>query len=462
MAYVFYDVETSGLDPRFDQILQFAAIHTDEFLVERERINVRCRLRPQNIPSVEALAINGVLVANCFDRSLRSHYEMIADVHAQLTAWSPSLFIGWNSIRFDEEFLRHAFYSCLHNAYLTNWHGNARLDLMYLTGAAFVYEPKCVSKAFREDGIETLALEALAAANGFKGARAHDAMTDVEATLHLAKLLKAGAPQVWSQGVRFAQKKAALDFLNSNEPVVVTEIFKGRRDQYAVAKIGADPEIDSYVYAADLERDYSEFLALPTEERIGWISSTPMPIRKIRSNASPMLMPLEELDEFNGRAANDYYEKADALQQDGALCRALCKSFMEATAREYSNEYVEQQLYENLTSKETLAAFERFHQKPWRERKAVIASLSDKRYQRLGLRLIYEHAPETLTEKETASAQKWLQSVVHGKVNKDVPWRTIETAHSEIENLREDPRFAANVALFEEYEAYLQRLEPIR
>ena len=369
------------------------------------------------------------------------------------------MFIGWNSIRFDEEFLRHAFYSCLYNSYLTNWHGNARLDLLYLAGAALVYEPKCISRAFRDDGVETLSLEALALANGFKGDRAHDAMSDVEPTLHIAKLLKASAPQVWSQGVRFAQKKAAIDFLNSNELAVVTEIFKGRRDQYVVVKIGAEPEINSYIFAADLERDYSEFLALDPEERAKWISSSPMPIRKIRANASPMLMPLEELDEFNGRAASDYYEKADALLQDGALCRALCKSFMEATAREYSNEYVEQQLYESPASKETLVAFERFHQKPWRERKAVLASLPDKRYQRLGLRLIYEHAPEALTEKEAESARKWLKKCAHGDGEREVPWRTVAAARAEMEALAVDLRFSAKTALFEEYEALLCQLD---
>lgn len=458
MAYVFYDVETSGLDSRFDQILQFAAIHTDEFLVERERIDLRCRLRPQNIPSVEALAINGVSVAKCFDCSLPSHYEMIADVYARLTAWSPSMFIGWNSIGFDEEFLRHAFYNCLHNSYLTSWHGNARLDLMYLAGAALVYEPDCISRAYHADGVETLSLEALALANGFKGDRAHDAITDVEATLHLARLLKTGAPQVWSHGVRFGQKKAALDFLNSNEPAVVTEIFKGRRDQYVVARIGADPEVDSYVYAADLERDYSEFLALDPEKRAEWIASSPRPIRRIRANASPMLMPLEELDEFNGRSANEFYDKADALQQDKSLCRALSNSFLVATAREYSNNYVEEQLYAGPASRETLAALEHFHQKPWHDRKSVLASLSDNRYQRLGLRLIYEHAPEALTEKESALAQKWLQTVMLGKVDKDVPWRTIAVAQSELEACRSDPRFATNKKLFVDYEAYLQRL----
>ena len=110
MPYVFYDTETTGIETPFDQILQFAAIRTDDALNELERFNIRCRLLPHIIPSPKALLITQVTPAILTDPELPSHYTMIRQIRDTLLAWSPATFIGFNSMSFDEDLLRQALF----------------------------------------------------------------------------------------------------------------------------------------------------------------------------------------------------------------------------------------------------------------------------------------------------------------------------------------------------------------
>ena len=90
MPYVFYDTETTGTEKAFDQILQFAAIKTDDDLNELERFNIRCRLLPHTIPSPGALRVNRVTPAMLTDPALPSHYEAIVQIRSKLLEWLPA------------------------------------------------------------------------------------------------------------------------------------------------------------------------------------------------------------------------------------------------------------------------------------------------------------------------------------------------------------------------------------
>ena len=106
MNFVFYDTETTGTDTTFDQILQFAAIRTDDDLNELDRFETRCRLLPHVIPAPGALFATRVTPTMLTDPSLPSHYEMILQIAEKLRAWSPALFAGYNTLSFDEPLLR--------------------------------------------------------------------------------------------------------------------------------------------------------------------------------------------------------------------------------------------------------------------------------------------------------------------------------------------------------------------
>ena len=113
MDFVFYDLETTGLSPEFDQPLQFAAIWTDENFVEKDRVNIRCRLAPHILPSPQALVVTRISPDQLTDPSLPSLFEFSQQVAELTERWAPAIWVGYNTIKFDEEVLRQTFYQNL-------------------------------------------------------------------------------------------------------------------------------------------------------------------------------------------------------------------------------------------------------------------------------------------------------------------------------------------------------------
>ena len=106
MQFIFYDTETTGTDTTFDQILQFAAILTDADLTELDRFETRCRLLPHVIPAPGALLATRVTPAMLTNPNLPSHYQAMRQIADKLNEWSPAIFIGYNTLAFDEPLLR--------------------------------------------------------------------------------------------------------------------------------------------------------------------------------------------------------------------------------------------------------------------------------------------------------------------------------------------------------------------
>ena len=167
MGFVFYDPETTGTDTSFDQILQFAAVRTDHELNEIERFDIRCRLLPHVVPTPEALRITALPLARLVDPALPSHYAMMRAIQAKLASWSPSLFVGFNSVQYDEHLLRQALFKTLHPPFLTNTNGNSRTDAMRIAQAAALLAPGTLIVPVDPLGRTTFALARLAAVNGY-------------------------------------------------------------------------------------------------------------------------------------------------------------------------------------------------------------------------------------------------------------------------------------------------------
>lgn len=232
MSFVFYDTETTGTHTSFDQILQFAAIRTDVDLNEIDRFEIRCRLMPHIVPSPGALCVTRISIDQIVDQALPSHYEMICEIHAKLTAWSPSIFTGWNTISFDEHLLRQALYQSLHSPYLTNTAGNCRMDILKIAQAASILAPDAIVIPMGDKGKPTFKLDRLAPANGFNHANAHDALADVEATIHVCRIIRDKAPALWEDALRLSNKSTTAAFLDTEPCFVLTECFYNRPYQF--------------------------------------------------------------------------------------------------------------------------------------------------------------------------------------------------------------------------------------
>ena len=187
-TYLFYDIETTGLNKAFDQILTFAGVRTDEDLNVINRHTVAVRLRPDVIPSPSAVITNRIGREKWIEGICE--LEAVSRIHGWLNE-PGTISVGYNSLGFDDEFLRFSFYRNLLPPYTHQFrNGCRRLDILPITIMYWLYQPEGLIWP-QLDGKPTLKLEHLAAANHLIDGPSHDAAGDAEATLRLARTLKA-------------------------------------------------------------------------------------------------------------------------------------------------------------------------------------------------------------------------------------------------------------------------------
>ena len=185
-TYLFYDIETTGLSHAFDQVLQFAAIRTDETFHEIERHEVIVKLRPDVIPSPTAMIAHGIPLS----RSMTGicEFEAIEKIHELLNTPNTTS-LGYNTLGFDDEFLRFCFYRNLLPPYTHQYANNCgRMDLLPMVTMYWLYKNDILEWPEQEGKI-SLKLEDLSNANQLMEGTAHDALADVEACVALARRL---------------------------------------------------------------------------------------------------------------------------------------------------------------------------------------------------------------------------------------------------------------------------------
>ena len=249
--FVFYDFETSSSNKYWGQIIQIGAVLTNDNLEELDRYEARCRLSPSIIPEAMALIVNKSSPKMLKEANL-SHYEMIRQFVQVLKKWGTSTYIGFNSIDFDEEFLRSTLFKTLEYPYLTSTSGNNRGDLLNLARAANLYYPHTLKNPISEKGNAVYKLDKMAPLNGIEHSDAHSAIGDVVATLGIAKMLnleeaKDKVGQV-AEGIR------TLEVIKKELYFCTNEYFYGKSRPYVQAYVCQHP-IYKWPKCFDLRHD---------------------------------------------------------------------------------------------------------------------------------------------------------------------------------------------------------------
>lgn len=430
MSFVFYDTETTGINTSFDQILQFGAIRTDHDLNEVDRFEIRCRLLPYVVPAPGAMRVTGVTVEQLTDPNLPTHYQMVRAIRAKLTEWSPAIFIGHNSIGFDEHLLRQALFKTLHTPYLTNTNGNCRSDSLRMIQAVAHLRPNLFSVPINEKGKPSFKLDRLAPANGFDHSDAHDAMADVEATIHMCKLLANHAGDDWSNFVRYAQKAAATGFVEDEEVFLLTDFFYGKPYSWFVTSIGPNPDYGSEYLVYDLSIDPNELVGLGSVDLQARLASRPKPVRRLRTNAAPILTAYDDAPTEIQHRAPDIKElrrRAEFLRANEGLRTQLIHSFLATREEKLPSPHVEEQIYDSFIANPDQHIMDQFHQVDWPARPALLGNLGDERLRRYGHRLLLEESPELL---DVSSREAYETAIAERLVSTDpnVPWLTLPRA----------------------------------
>lgn len=194
----WYDYETGGTDPARDRIVQFAGQRTDaELNPVGAPVRLFCRPEPGLLPHPAACLITGISPQQALREGLPES-EFAARVQAELSA-PGTCGVGYNSIRFDDEFTRYLLYRNFYDPYEREWrNGNSRWDIIDMLRLARALRPAGIHWPNHEDGSPSFRLEDLAAANGIVQDRAHDALDDVLATIALARLVRRAQPQLYA------------------------------------------------------------------------------------------------------------------------------------------------------------------------------------------------------------------------------------------------------------------------
>ena len=357
---------------------------------------------------------------------------MMVKVARRLESWSPVVFAGWNSLAFDEEMLRQALFQSLHPPYLMSLNGNGRIDVLRVAHAATLLDPGTLIVPRREDGRGTFALEPFARSNGVPHANPHRAISDVEATLGIARLLEERSPEAWSTAMRFCRKAAVADFLANGEPVGLVDMEDGEPVVIPVVPLGVDPGRTNALLVYDLRHDQATPDEPSPEERPA--RRLPRHVRRIATNACPIMLALDDLtwpDDWPDQEV--VRSRARLVVADRSAVGRLLREL--AWTPPAPSPHLERRLHGRFYQSADLDRLREFHQADWRQRAAMGRIFGDSRLRRLARRLVLQHAPEFVTEderarSETAIARRLLKEAANGR-----EWRTLAQAEAETSTL---------------------------
>ncbi len=216
-TFYWHDYETWGAKPSVDRPSQFAGIRTDlDFNVIGEPLVMYCQPPADLLPSPEACLITGITPQQAQAEGL-PEYQFIAKIHAELSQ-PDTCALGFNSIRFDDEVTRYTLYRNFYDAYEREWkNGNSRWDIIDMVRACRTLRPEGIEWPNRDDGLPSFKLTDLTAANGIAHEHAHDALSDVYATIAVAKLVKQKQPKLFNYLFKLRVKREVSALLNLAE-----------------------------------------------------------------------------------------------------------------------------------------------------------------------------------------------------------------------------------------------------
>ncbi len=197
-TFFFYDLETSGLSPRDDRIMQFAGQRTDLDLNPiGEPINVLLKINDDTLPSPSAIMVTKITPQSTLRDGL-TEAEFAKFVTEEV--FTPNtIAVGYNTVRFDDEFMRHLFWRTFYDPYEFEWKdGRSRWDLLDVVRLTRALRPEGINWPVTEDGKATNRLELITKLNNISHEHAHDAEADVQASIDVARLIRDKQPDLFN------------------------------------------------------------------------------------------------------------------------------------------------------------------------------------------------------------------------------------------------------------------------
>lgn len=306
----WHDYETFGIDPRYDRPSQFAGIRTDEELnIIGEPLMVYCKPADDFLPQPQACLVTGITPQEAAEKGV-TEAEFIRLIHQELSA-DDTCGVGYNSIRFDDEFTRFILYRNFYDAYAREWqNGCSRWDIIDMARLTRALRPEGINWPDREDGKPSFRLEALTAANNIEHQGAHDALVDVYATIAFAKLIKTAQPKLYDYVYQHRQKQAVSPLLNLHDRQPVIHVSRMYPSEYCgtalVVPLAKDPNNSNGIIVYDLRHDPSAFINEDADTLREWLFTptkdlpegvTRPALKTLHINKCPVIVPENTLND---------------------------------------------------------------------------------------------------------------------------------------------------------------------
>ena len=220
-SFFFYDLETSGLKPRADRIMQFAGQRTDLNLNPiGESVDILVKMTDDALPSPQAINVTGITPQKTLAEGIKEA-EFCKKVTEEI--FTPgTIVLGYNTVRFDDEFMRAIFWRNFYDPYEWQWKdGRSRWDMLDVVRLTRALRPEGINWPVSAEGKPTNRLELLTKENGLEHTHAHDALSDVYATIAVAKLIKDKQPSLFNFLMKNRGKREIAAMANLENPVPV-------------------------------------------------------------------------------------------------------------------------------------------------------------------------------------------------------------------------------------------------
>ncbi len=308
----WHDYETFGIDPKRDRPVQFAGIRTDENLnIIGDPLVIYCRPANDFLPNPQACMVTGISPQLALKEGL-CEADFIARIHAEFSQ-PGTCTVGYNSIRFDDEFTRHTLYRNFYDPYAREWqNGNSRWDLIDLMRLTKALRPDGINWPKRDDGQTSFRLEELSRVNNIAHESAHDALSDVMATIEVARLVKKQQPRLYDYIYQHRFKYKAQDLINLQKqtPLVhISGMYPSEQGHMGiVVPIAMDATNKNAVIVYELHTDPSQLMHMNVEQ-IKYFTFTKkeellageqrLALKTIHLNKCPVIVPLKTLTQEN-------------------------------------------------------------------------------------------------------------------------------------------------------------------
>ena len=302
--FFFYDLETSGLSPRSARIMQFAGQRTDlELRPIGKPVNILIKLSPDILPEPRAILLTGITPQQTLKSGI-TEAEFLKTFHNEISL-PDTIFVGYNTIRFDDEFMRFLNYRNFYDAYQWQWKDDrSRWDLLDLVRMTRALRPEGIVWSYDEKGKPSNRLEQLTSANNILHSNAHDALADVNATIAVAKLIHDKQPKLFNYLLQMRSKKKIAELVLSKEPFVYTSgKYSGDYQKTTVVKLLAPNPKHGTALVYDLRYDPTPFVKMSVTQLVSAWKYDPdksklrLPIKTLQYNRCPAVAPLSVLDD---------------------------------------------------------------------------------------------------------------------------------------------------------------------